>query len=38
MDRYEGPLTNLSIVFYRDLYINILIERYEGSHTALTTA
>jgi hypothetical protein len=38
MDRYEGPLTTLTIAFYRILYIAIIMDRYEGTVTKLTIA
>jgi hypothetical protein len=29
MDRYEGPLTTLTIALHRDLYLAIIMNRYE---------
>jgi hypothetical protein len=38
MDRYEGPLTHLTIALHIGLYIAIIIDRYEGPLTPITIA
>jgi hypothetical protein len=38
MDRYEGPLTDLTTALYRGLYFAIIMDRYGGPKTALTIA
>jgi hypothetical protein len=38
MDRYEGPLTPLTITLHIGLYIAIIIGRYEGPLTPITIA
>jgi hypothetical protein len=35
MDHYEGPHTALDIVLLKGLYLAIIMERFEGTHTAL---
>jgi hypothetical protein len=36
MDRYEGPLTALSLALHRGVYLVIIMDRYEGPLTAVT--
>jgi hypothetical protein len=36
MDRYEGPLTSLTIGLHRGLYFSIIMDRYEGPLTSLS--
>jgi hypothetical protein len=38
MDRYEGPLTALTIALHGGLSLVIIMERYEGPLTALIIA
>jgi hypothetical protein len=38
MDRYEGPLTALTIALPRRLYLAIIMDRYGEPHTTLTIA
>jgi hypothetical protein len=38
MDRYEDPLTALTIALHGGLYLAIIMDRYEGHHTDITIA
>jgi hypothetical protein len=38
MDRYEGPLTALTMALHRGLYLDIIMDRYEGPLTDLTNS
>jgi hypothetical protein len=35
MDRYAGLHTSLTIALHAGLYLAIIMDRYEGRHTAL---
>jgi hypothetical protein len=34
----EGPKTAITTALYRGLYLDILMDRYRGSHTEITIA
>jgi hypothetical protein len=37
-DRFEGPLTALTIALHRGLYLDIIMDRYERTDIPLTIA